>query len=161
MTSFFKSKAERFKKNSGFTLVELLLVLTIIVFLIAIVSINFMDMRKKQRDIKGKADLRQIVNALELRYNDLGYYPTSLPTPFSCATDLCGEQILPVNEDLQIYLNPIPTGNGVRQYFWYREGNNRPQKFCLYFQLELDPTRYFTCSNYGCVIETNTRCLGF
>lgn len=157
----FGKQEKIFLKNRGFTLVELLLTLTIIVFLIIIVSINFSEMRKKNRDIKAKADLRQIINALELRYNDLGHYPTTLPPGVTCSTNLCGEAIPSSGTDLEQYLNPVPTGSGSTQYFWYREGTSRPQKFCLYFRLELDPSKYFTCSNYGCQIRDNTTCLGF
>lgn len=158
----FGREKKIFLKNKGFTLIELLVIITILLFFIIIASVNFSDMRKKSRDIKGKNDLKQIINALELRYNDLAYYPTTIPVYSSCLTGLCGQPIaLTSTTDLEPYLNPVPTGNGVREYYWYRESGNRPQKFCLYFQLELEPSSYFTCSNSGCIIKNDTTCLGF
>ncbi len=147
--------------NRGFTLIELLMVITIIVILITVIAVNFSDMRKKDRDTRAKVDIRQIVNAFELKYNELQHYPPTPPTFAPCATGLCGEPIPAGDTSLDPYLNPIPQGNGARQYFWYDDGSSQPQKFCLYFQLELDPSEYFTCSNMGCQISNSTTCLGF
>jgi len=66
----FKS---RFK--IGFTLVEMLVVMTILSVLIAVISSNFIEADRQKNDAKRKADLRNIQSALELFKNKYGKYP--------------------------------------------------------------------------------------
>lgn len=67
----------RNKRMSGFTLMELLLVIVLLGFLIIAGLANFVSSLKKGRDSKRKNDLRQIAVALETYYNDFGKYPLS------------------------------------------------------------------------------------
>ncbi len=64
-------------KNKAFTLIELLVVIAIIGLLanLAIVALN--NARKKARDAKRIADLKQIRTALELYYDQYNTYPTT------------------------------------------------------------------------------------
>lgn len=63
------------KKNKGFTLVELLVVISIIGILstFAIVSLN--SAREKARDALRKGDMAQLRTALNLYYDDNNMYP--------------------------------------------------------------------------------------
>lgn len=65
-----------FNKNHqhGFTLIELLVVIAIVGLLstLAVVALN--NARKKSRDTKRKADLKQLETALELNYDKHGAY---------------------------------------------------------------------------------------
>ncbi len=61
--------------KKGFTLVELLVVITIIGILANIGLNTFTSAQKKSRDAKRKAYLRQTSDALETYYNDKGEYP--------------------------------------------------------------------------------------
>lgn len=80
-----KSSIINHKFSSGFTLVELLVVITIISILAALLMTNFVGIRQRGRDAQRKSDLRQIQAALELYRSDNGYYPTSLYS-VSCPT---------------------------------------------------------------------------
>ncbi len=68
---------QKIKKYSGFTLIELLVVIAIIGVLAAVVLVSLNSARAKSRDARRLADVRQIMTALELFYNDNNTYPTS------------------------------------------------------------------------------------
>ena len=63
------------KQNKGFTLVELLVVVSIIGILSTIVLGSLGSARQKARDAKRASDLMQIKTALEMYYNDNRTYP--------------------------------------------------------------------------------------
>jgi type II secretion system protein G len=66
------------KKNlqSGFTLIEILVVMVIIGIIATIGFGSFQSSQTKGRDASRKSDLDQIGKALETYYNDKGQYPT-------------------------------------------------------------------------------------
>ena len=68
------------RKNKGFTLLELLIVIVIIGILIALVLPNLISGPARARDSKRKTDLRDIRNGLEQYYNDNSSYPSGLTT---------------------------------------------------------------------------------
>lgn len=59
----------------GFTLVELLIVITIIGILSSIGLSTFTSAQTKSRDVKRKTHLKQLSDAFEAYYNDHGEYP--------------------------------------------------------------------------------------
>lgn len=63
----------------GFTLVELLVVLSIIAILSTVAIASYTAFLKNARDSKRKADLHFIQSALEQYHADQHYYPNSLP----------------------------------------------------------------------------------
>ncbi len=67
----------RNKNQRGFTLIELLVVIAIIGLLASVVLLALNSARSKSRDAKRAADIRQIMTALELYFNDCGSYPSS------------------------------------------------------------------------------------
>ncbi|MDO8743193.1 MAG: prepilin-type N-terminal cleavage/methylation domain-containing protein [Candidatus Azambacteria bacterium] len=68
----------RNKKEKGFTLLELLVVIGIIGLLSSIIVVNLTGARKKARDVKRVADIRTIQTALESYYGKNGQYPTAI-----------------------------------------------------------------------------------
>lgn len=67
-------------KQKGFTLVELLVVVSLIGILSTLVIANLNSARERARDAQRKSDLRNIQTALRLYYNDFSGYPASNPT---------------------------------------------------------------------------------
>ena len=63
------------KINKGFTLVELLVVISVIATLTALLLPNFMGARERARDAQKVQDLNAIKTALRLYYNDTQSYP--------------------------------------------------------------------------------------
>jgi prepilin-type N-terminal cleavage/methylation domain-containing protein len=64
----------------GFTLIELLVVIAIIGILASIVLASLDSARKKGRDARRIADLKEVQLALELYYDANGQYPAALTT---------------------------------------------------------------------------------
>jgi len=69
---FFKG---RIINHKGFTLIELLVVIAIIGLLASVVLVSLNSARAKSRNAKRIAEVRQIMTALELYYNDNSRYP--------------------------------------------------------------------------------------
>ena len=93
------------KKNfrSGFTLLELMIVIVILGVLAALMTGNFVTSLKKGRDARRKADLQQIQRAFEMFYEDKKVYPTFFTSSSTrlCETDTCSGE--------KIYMQKIPT----------------------------------------------------
>lgn len=90
---------KKLKQNQkGFTLIELLVVIAIIGLLASVVLLALNSARQKSRDAKRVADVRQVVSALELYYNDVNSYPAALS---SLATI--------TNSGNQVYMGVVPT----------------------------------------------------
>ena len=65
------------RSKRGFTLIELLVVISIIGLLASIAMTSLASARVRGRDAQRIANVKQIMNALELYYEDNGSYPAS------------------------------------------------------------------------------------
>ena len=65
------------KFNSGFTLLELLVVITILGILASVGFGQYRTSQLKAQDVQRKGDLGNVARALEMYYNDYSSYPLS------------------------------------------------------------------------------------
>lgn len=116
-----------FKRERGFTLVELLIVIAIIGILSTLLTANFIGVRQRSRDSQRKADLRQMQSALELYRADSGIYPTTVPncpsgTPTSLKTPDC---------TTSTYMQKVPKDPGGVSYTYFSNGTTYTITACL------------------------------
>lgn len=64
------------KKHSGFTIVELLIVIVVIGILAAIVIVAFNGVQQRARYAQHQSDIASVDKAIQLYYADTGSYPT-------------------------------------------------------------------------------------
>ncbi len=156
---------------NGFTLIELLVVIAIIGLLSSIVLVAMNSTRIKARDVRRKADLAQVVKAMELYYND---HPSNAYTIYGTgwstgsASSACGCGWFNY-QDGSTYITSIANGlvqsgymakgprdpilnsdNQTPQYMLYPCGNG----FFVYAHLENPSTEdlatYTNSKNIGC-----------
>src|SRR4030042_4253462 len=77
----------KLKKQQGFSLIELLVVIVIIILLAGISIIALNGQRAKARDAKRISDIKQIQTALEFYYSNEQEYPV-IPQPISLGIDI-------------------------------------------------------------------------
>jgi general secretion pathway protein G len=119
--------------RAGFTLVELLVVITIMSILTIIAVSQFQSAKRKSRDVQRKGDISAVSKALLMYYTDYGYFPESdegnitngfWGTSFS---DAGGYD----------YLKEMPRENYSDVEFCYvTDGGTEPTKFGLFSILE-------------------------
>jgi prepilin-type N-terminal cleavage/methylation domain-containing protein len=63
--------------KKAFSLIELLVVISIIAVLLTVALPNFLSARERARDARKKQELNEMKNALRLYYNDFQAYPAS------------------------------------------------------------------------------------
>jgi general secretion pathway protein G len=68
---------EHIRSNKGFTLIEIMIVITIIAILSAIIIPNVINYPKRARVTATKLQIQQFKTPLELYYNDKGRYPST------------------------------------------------------------------------------------
>jgi general secretion pathway protein G len=82
---YFSIHHSQFSISLGFTLVELLVVISLIGILASIMIVNIGGFRERVRDTERKKDILQLQTALELYRSDVSAYPAALP---GCGSNL-------------------------------------------------------------------------
>lgn len=101
-------------KSAGFTLLEILVVLTIIGMLLSFVFIMITGTKAKGRDAKREQDIGQIKNALQLYITSSGTFPICNPKEILNGTTDCLSLILvPGGAIASISTDPINTSGSV------------------------------------------------
>jgi general secretion pathway protein G len=129
---------ELYKNSFGFTLVELLVVISIISVLVSVVAVSFRSSQAKGRDAERKNDLKQIAGALELYYSDYGKYPdASNGQIVGCGGAPCSWGSGTFTDGKTVYFKVMPKDPSVGYSFFYRIVDSPTnQKFQLFARLE-------------------------
>lgn len=142
------------RSTSAFTLIELLIVITILGILAALVSGNFINSLKKGRDAKRKQDLHQIQTSIEMFYEDKHVYPATISfgealCEVDCSSDTEKQYMVKVPVDPQ----NVP-GKGY-SYCVPVAGNS----YQLYAKLEnINDSQIITPAPAGICTATSTAC---
>lgn len=75
------------KKTRGFTLIELMIVITILAIIVTVGYPSYMEHVKKSRRAEGMGQLLELANRMERSYSDQGTYPTSISEVYGATTD--------------------------------------------------------------------------
>jgi prepilin-type N-terminal cleavage/methylation domain-containing protein len=130
----------------GFTLVELLVTITIVSILASIGLNTYSSAQKKSRDAKRKAHLKQLTDAFESYYNDHEEYPNdSSGNIMGCGTDAEEECTYGASvfsntssEPDTIYMIQMPADPSVGMTYYYEAFSvvGKQAKYQIYARLE-------------------------
>lgn len=162
----FITAHQKTKQKFGFTLVEILVVLSIIGVLAGLLLTNFVGVRGRAADAKRKSDLRQLKTALRLYYNDFQSYPADTQSQGIAG---CGEEGITectnafetTNDE---YMKQLPAefsyySNGIDEYLLVVELENLSDEALAnsvekcdpesrtYFGQPLEDNFYFECED--------------
>jgi general secretion pathway protein G len=126
------------KRRQGFTLMELLITMGIIVLLMGVGVVSYTQTNKKARDSKRKADIESIRSALELYRTDQGQYPALTINGSNCITSTA------ITSGAVTYLAKIPT-----------DTRDDGVTYCYKYLLGASP---FTTYEITCTFEDGSAC---
>jgi len=128
---------------SGFTMIELLIVIAIIGILSTIVVMTYSNDQASARDAERKSDLEQYRNALEAYANGAnGIYPVDSSVPGVAADSICGASGLNLTTTC-----PVDPKSGTGSYGYKYLSNAGGTKYVLYAYLERTSTYFGLCSD--------------
>lgn len=128
------------KCTDGFSIIEVLVVLSIIGVVSTLGAVGFQSSQMKARDSQRKSDLQTIRTALENYYNDEGCYPQDASFAQACG------------QPFQTYLSSMPCDPVSKEPYLYVPLDNACQGYRMFGQL--DQTSDPAIEDLGCDGET-------
>ena len=142
------------KKLRGFTLIEMLVVISLIGILAALALVSFTSSQKQARDVMRKSDLKQYQTVLESYANMAsGFYPsrTSISPPVSAYDALCPDLNVKFEPDISCLEDPKYSTDATYRYYYRSNGTNGTASatvYVLWAKLENKTNTYWVvCSN--------------
>lgn len=140
---FISRRESKPQRSEGFTLVELLVVISIIAILSGIAAVSYSALMKNSNDTKRQSDIKSFQSYLEQYRADQNYYPTSmnLSTVFEFSSST-GNPAPPSSKKTYLNNTPIDPQNSVSPYLYTalpsgcnNTGTSLCTSYCLYAML--------------------------
>jgi prepilin-type N-terminal cleavage/methylation domain-containing protein len=137
-----KSALRLLKKSAGFTLVELLIVVSIIGLLSTLIVISVRDTRTKSFDTRRLSDINDIQKSVELYAADVGFYPVGTDLVLGEVNATClsanGFAAICPAGGVKIYLAIVPPNPGPGGIPYNYNQTGAGNSFTLDFETETD-----------------------
>ena len=142
----------------GFTLVELLVVISILGILATLVAGNYRSAKFRGNDAKRKSDLKQTATALEAFMNDYGIYPSAstykiMACPYSAG--VCDWGTGEFTDGKTVYFKELPADPSSKQYYRYRLPGGSNKSFQIFAKLENTQDKDIITTAYNCGTGVN------
>ena len=111
-----------YRKEKGFTLVELMIVIIILTILTSIAVPSYMVLRTRAKVAAVKAELRNIATALGVFEADWEQYPAT----GKHEAELEGDATATINKDRTVYMNPVPLYDNWGNAYVYEQQGDSP-----------------------------------
>jgi len=113
-----KAISKRLKKQDGFTLIELMVVVIILGILAAVAIPQFMGQAEKAKDQSARSEMRTIGTGIQLYYTENGKWPTAgkLSEIYTELEDHLGKESVPVADPWggeYVFVDPNSEGIGI------------------------------------------------
>lgn len=136
----------KYKKQPGFTLIELMIVVVIMLILSTIVAIFVGGVTRSARDAQRKTDLDYMRKLLSVYYMDHGFFPTHQTagiSPLSCVITLYpSPECQGLLDELKVYSPKIPFDPNDK---YLRKGDNYCENNSCYHYTTPDPAHSVSC----------------
>jgi len=134
-----KSKFKKLNSRAGFTIVELLVVVSIIGILAAVGVSLFSEPRAKSRDARRESDIKELRKGLSLYSNDYGAYPICDLVALDGSTDCLSKALRDAGAMSATPRDPR-NNNGTcltnNAFAYCYESNNNGTNYSLYYRIE-------------------------
>ena len=146
------NKKSRPAGRQGFTLIEMLVVISLIGILAAIALVSFTSSQKQARDVVRKSDLKQYQTVLESFANMAsGFYPSRTGVDVSAYTYLCTDLNVKFEPDISCLEDPKNSTDPTYMYYYRSNGTNGTQSatvYVLWAKIENKANTYWVvCAN--------------
>jgi prepilin-type N-terminal cleavage/methylation domain-containing protein len=133
--------------QQGFTMIELLVVISIIGILVSVVTISFTSSQKQARDTVRKSDLKQYQGSLENYANRYsGLYPSRTTATGASSGTICTDMVLTGCPE-----DPKNSSDSTYAYKYQSDGTNlgtaTATKYVLWTKLENVSNYWVNCSS--------------
>ncbi len=147
-----KNIKNKFKNKKGFTLIEMLVVVSLIGILAALALVSFGASQKQARDTNRKSDLKQYQTALEMYGNITGGLFPSRTATVTASSSLCSDLNIKLEPDITCSEDPKYSSDNTMVYKYISNGSSgtaSATSYVIWSRIENSSTTQYwvVCSN--------------